>query len=96
MGDFNTAFETARHDPARHASSSNSTAATAELPSRFDRVGGSVARCWHPRVIAVSLSGTGPFTSRRRIDGLCDNLGDLAEHIWGVTYSAVFETPLTV
>jgi len=33
MGDFNTAFETARHDPARHASSSNSTAATAELPS---------------------------------------------------------------
>jgi hypothetical protein len=48
------------------------------------------------RVIAVSLSGRGPFTSLRIIDGLCDNLRALTEPIWGVTYSAVFETPPTV
>jgi hypothetical protein len=95
-GDFNTAFETARHDPARYASSSNSTAATAELPSCFDRVGELLLDVGVLRVIAVSLSGSGPFTSRRIVNGLYDNLRALAEHIWSVTYSAVFETLVPV
>jgi hypothetical protein len=59
------------------------------VPSCFDRVGELLLDVGVLRVIAVSLSGRGLFTSRRIIDGLCDNLRALAEHIWGVTYSAV-------
>src|ERR1035437_4659490 len=75
-GEFRQAFRT---KPVLHC----------RVPSCFDRVGELLLDVGVLRVIAVSLSGSGPFTSRRIIDGLCDNLTALAEHIWGVTYSAV-------
>jgi hypothetical protein len=59
------------------------------VPSCFDRVVELLLDVGVLRVTAVSLFGSGPFMSRRIIDGLSDNLKALAVHIWGVTYSAV-------